>query len=56
MTEPKVERKVKAAGVGGAAATLLVFVAGLLGVEVPAEVAAAAVTVAAFAFGYFTAK
>lgn len=34
--------KVTASGAGGAAAVLLVWVAGLCGVEVPAEVAAAA--------------
>ncbi len=46
------ETKVLAAGVGGAAVTIIVFVAGLLGLEVPAEVAAAAVTVAAAVAGY----
>jgi hypothetical protein len=44
--------KVKAAGVGGAAAFLLIYVASLLGVDLPNEVAQAIVLVAAFAGGY----
>lgn len=46
------ETKVLAAGVSGAAVTLIVFVAGLFGLEVPAEVAAAAVAVVAAVAGY----
>src|SRR5690606_6899070 len=41
----RVEKKVAAAGVSGAAVTVRVYVAGLLGLEMPAEVAAAVVTV-----------
>jgi hypothetical protein len=44
--------KVNAAGAGGALAIVGVYVAGLFGVEVPAEVAAAVSTLAAFAAGY----
>jgi hypothetical protein len=44
--------KVTAAGAGGAVAVVGVYVAGLFGVEVPAEVAAAVSTLAAFAAGY----
>lgn len=41
----RVEKKVLGTGVAGAAVTVLVYVAGLLGLEMPAEVAAAVVTV-----------
>ena len=44
--------KVAAAGIGGAVATLIVYVAGLAGVEVPGDVGAAIATVVAFAAGY----
>lgn len=44
--------KVAAAGMSGAAVTLLVGIAQQLGVAVPPEVAAAAVTVASFLAGY----
>ncbi|MDP9456959.1 MAG: hypothetical protein M3Q49_11630 [Actinomycetota bacterium] len=44
--------KIAAAGIGGAIATILVWVVGLLGLEVPAEVAAAFATVISFAAGY----
>lgn len=44
--------KVIAAGAGGTAATLLVALTNALGLELPAEVAGAIVTVAAFAAGY----
>ena len=46
------EAKVLAAGISAAATTLIIFVAGLFGLEVPAEVAAAAVTVVAAVAGY----
>lgn len=49
---PRPEKKVMAAGIGGAAVTLIIFIAGLFGLEVPAEVAAAAVTVAAAIAGW----
>lgn len=50
---PKTPRpKVQAAGIGGAVATLIVFIVGVLGVEVPPEAAAALATIAAFALGY----
>lgn len=44
--------KVAAAGAGGTAATLLVTLANALGLDLPPEVAAAIVAVAAFAAGY----
>lgn len=44
--------KVIAAGAGGTGATLLVALANALGLELPAEVAGAIVTLAAFAAGY----
>ena len=44
--------KVAAAGIGGAVATLIVYVAGLAGVEVPGDVGAAIATVVAFAAAY----
>ena len=46
------EKKVIAATVSSGAALLIEFIAGLLGLEVPAEVAAAAVTVVAAVAGY----
>lgn len=50
---PKTPRpKMQAAGIGGAVATLIVFIVGLLGVEVPPEAAGALATIAAFALGY----
>lgn len=53
FTPPKTPYpKVQAAGLGGAVATLLVFLAPLVNVEVPAEVAAAATTIVAFAAAY----
>lgn len=51
-TPKRPEAKVLAAGVSGAATTLIIFIAGLFGLEVPAEVAAAAVTVVAAVAGY----
>jgi hypothetical protein len=47
-----VHRKVSAAAVGGAFATLTVFVLAQLGVDAGPEVAAALTTLAAFAAGY----
>lgn len=44
--------KVKAAGLGAAVVTVLMFLAPLVNVEVPAEVAAALATVVAFVAGY----
>lgn len=46
--------KVAAGGITGAAALVIVYVAGLFGLDVPAEVAIAAVTVVSFVAGYFT--
>jgi hypothetical protein len=45
-------RKVGAAGVGGMAAVILVWVAGLLGLDVPPEVATAFAGLLAFGAGY----
>jgi hypothetical protein len=44
--------KVQAAGFGGAVVTVLMFLAPLVNVEVPAEVAAASATIVAYAAGY----
>jgi putative flippase GtrA len=47
--------KVAAAGIAGAATTILIWILNsLLGVEVPPEVAAALATILAFLAGYFT--
>lgn len=46
------ERKVAAAGVSGAVAVLVVYVATVCGLEVPASVSAAVATLAAFVGGY----
>ena len=44
--------KVAAAGIGGAVATLIVYLASVAGVEIPGDVGAAIATVVAFAAGY----
>jgi hypothetical protein len=44
--------KVTAAGAGGAASILLVYIAGLFGVDVPPAAAAAVATLLAFLAGY----
>jgi uncharacterized protein involved in cysteine biosynthesis len=44
--------KVAAAGFGGAVVTVLMFLAPLVNVEIPAEVAAASATIVAFAAAY----
>ncbi|WP_017599189.1 hypothetical protein [Nocardiopsis lucentensis] len=46
------EKKVTAAGASGAAVTVLIYVAGLFGLDVPEVVAAAAVTLVAAAAAY----
>jgi hypothetical protein len=53
-TQPSVTptSKVKAAGLAGVGGTLIITILGLLGVELPAEVAAAIVTLLAFGAGY----
>lgn len=48
----KPTRKVGAAGLGGAAAVIIVWVVGAFGVDVPAEVASAFSTVLGFAAGW----
>jgi hypothetical protein len=50
-----VAKKVTAAAAAGAAVTVLVWVVGLLGVDVPAEVASSLTTLAAFGAGYMKA-
>lgn len=50
----KPTRKVTSAGVGGAAGIVVVWAAGLAGLEVPPEVAAAIVTLLSFGLGYLT--
>lgn len=47
--------KVAAGGVSGALTLLVVYIAGLFGVEVPAEAAAAAVLVVSTVVAYFRA-
>lgn len=47
-----IERKVTSAAVSAAGVTLLVYLAGLAGVQVPSEVAAAAVTLVAAVAGW----
>ncbi|ASU81398.1 hypothetical protein CDO52_26935 [Nocardiopsis gilva YIM 90087] len=50
----RVDAKVARPTLAGALATVLVFAAGLAGVEVPAEVAASAVVVLGAVVGYFS--
>lgn len=45
--------KVAAAGVAGSVTVIVVYVAGLLGLDLPPEVASAFTAVLAFAAGYF---
>ena len=45
--------KVQAAGAAGAVTTVVVFIASQLGLEIPAEVAAALTTLFATGAGYF---
>lgn len=47
-------RKVSAAGVGGAAATVIIFILTLLDVDVPPEAAAGLAALLAFGAGYMT--
>lgn len=51
--QPPVSAKVAAAGIGGAVTIILVWGLRLAGIEVPAEVASAFTTLAAFGAGYF---
>jgi hypothetical protein len=51
--ETKPTPKVAAAGASGAVAVVVVYVAGLLGLDMPAEVSAAVAALVAFAGGYF---
>ena len=44
--------KVASAGIGGALTIVLIWVLGLFGVDMPAEVAAAVTTAVSFGFGY----
>ena len=54
MNQPNLKPvpKVQAAGVGGAAAFLLVYIGQLLGVDIPEPVAGAIIVVASFLGGY----
>lgn len=45
-------RKVTAGAIGGAASIIVVWMIGVLGLEVPAEVASAFTTVISFGLGY----
>lgn len=49
-------RKVGAGGIGGAVAIIIVWVVGLFGVDVPAEVAAAFGTLGSFVAGWATSE
>ena len=49
----KPQPKVAAAGIGGSAAVLIVWIAGQFGVDMPAEVGAAIAALIGFAAGYF---
>ena len=51
-----INKKVQGAGIGGAVATLVVWVASAAGVDVPAEVGAALATIAAFGAGFLKAE
>lgn len=48
----KPQPKIQAAGVAGSLAVVIVYLCGMLGVEMTAEVAAAVTTLLAFAAGY----
>lgn len=52
MSTRRVSPKVQSAGIGGAVATVLIFAAQQLGLEIPGEVGAAIATIVAFAAGY----
>jgi len=56
MSKPTMEptQKVAAAGIGGAASVVLVYILGQFGLDVPPEVASAITTLAAFVAGYMT--
>ena len=45
--------KVRAAGLAGIIVTIIIWAAGYAGIDVPAEVAAALVTVVTFIVGFF---
>lgn len=45
-------QKVAAAGISGAVSIVLIYIASQLGLELPAEVAAAITTIVSFASGY----
>jgi putative flippase GtrA len=53
VADLKPQPKVAAGGIGGAAALVIIWVAGLLGLDVPAEVAAAIVGLVSFGVAYF---
>lgn len=50
------QKKVAAAGIGGAATTILLFVLSQFSVEVPGDVGAAIATVISFAAGFLKAE
>lgn len=52
MTDWRPQRKVAGAGISGAIVMVLVWIGGQTGVEIPAEVAAALVTIVAFITAY----
>lgn len=54
MNDPFPARKVMSAGLSGALTTILIWLAGEFGAEMPTEVATALVSVVIFLAGYFT--
>lgn len=54
MNDPFPARKVLSSGISGAVTTVLIWIAGEFGVEMPPEVATALVTLVVFAAGYLT--
>jgi hypothetical protein len=55
MNQPTLQptNKVTAAGIGGSVSVVLIYVAGLLGLEIPPEVASAVTAIVAFVAGYW---
>lgn len=53
-TSSKPVRKVAAAGIGGAAVVVIVWGAGLFGLDIPVDVAVAIVALVSFGAGYLT--
>ena len=52
MGKNKISPQVQSAGIGGAVATVLIFIAQAFNFDIPGEVGAAIATIVAFAAGY----